>query len=97
MKTKTQKYANKIMYNGSEIDTAYGKTRQLDYYANLGVTTRNYSGAIKKNSDGKSENWWLRGAYSGNIYDFLGVNSVGYLIDHSAYNNYGLAPAFRIG
>ena len=32
----------------SEYDTPYNNTRQLDYYANLGVTINNYSGAIKQ-------------------------------------------------
>ncbi len=76
-------------------DTARDVTRQLDYYKNLGVTTSNYSGAIKKNGtwDG---NWWLRAADSSNTYFFLSVNSNG------AYDNYvaslgsGVAPAFRL-
>ena len=35
--------------NTIEYDTARDNTRQLDYYKNLGVTTSNKSGAIKKN------------------------------------------------
>ena len=77
----------------SSIDTAWDKTRQLDYYANIGegVTTDSYSGA-KKNSD-----WWLRAAYSSSDYNFLGVNSGGDWSSYSANNPYGFAPAFRIG
>ena len=81
--------------NTISTDTARDNTRQLDYYKNLGVTTSNYSGAIKKNGtwDG---NWWLRAADSSNTYFFLSVNSNG------AYDNYvaslgnGVAPAFRL-
>ena len=76
-------------------DTARDNTRQLDYYKNLGVTTSNYSGAIKKNET-NAGNWWLRAADSSNTYFFLRVNSNG------AYHNYvasfesGVAPAFRL-
>ena len=35
--------SNKVL----EYDTAYNNTRQLDYYANLEVTTNNYSGCYK--------------------------------------------------
>ena len=84
---------------GNEVsskDTAYNQTRQLDYYKNLGVTTNNYSGAIKKNN-GSNSLWWLRAANSYTINCFLTVDSGGYWPGYSAYNNYGFAPAFRIG
>ena len=42
-------------------DTAEAETRQLDYYKNNGVTTSNYSGAIKQYS-GTNTIWWLRSA-----------------------------------
>ena len=80
----------------SSKDTAWDKTRQLDYYANLGVTTSNYSGAIKKNN-GSNSNWWLRAATSDYYYSFLSVNTNGFWSTYFASNSYGFAPAFRIG
>ena len=80
----------------STYDSAWDKTRQLDYYANLGVTTSNYSGAIKKNN-GLNSYWWLRAASSnGNNY-FLNVNNNGNWYRYGARSGDGFAPAFRIG
>ena len=76
----------------SSKDTAWDKTRQLDYYKNLGVTTSNRSGAIKKNSG-----WWLRAAYSDYGSAFLIVNASGDWYHSGAGFAFGLAPAFRIG
>ena len=80
----------------SSRDTAWDKTRQLDYYANLGVTTSNYSGAIKK-YNGSDSDWWLRAANSDDGYSFLGVGSYGNWDYSRADRNGGFAPAFRIG
>ncbi|MBP3444454.1 MAG: hypothetical protein J6K23_00740 [Bacilli bacterium] len=80
----------------SSNDTTWDKTRQLDYYANLGVTTSNYSGAIKKNN-GSNSRWWLRAANSGSGGSFLGVNGSGNWATIYANNTRGFAPAFRIG
>ena len=77
-------------------DTASSNTRQLDYYANLGVTTNNYSGAIKQyNSSDFS--WWLRAANSDDDSFFLRVNDSGDWDTGSAIGTNGFAPAFRIG
>ena len=77
-------------------DTANNQTRQLDYYANLGVTTSSYSGAIKK-YNGSGSYLWLRGANSNNNNNFLNV----YNMDKNSTSNLnhtnGFAPAFRIG
>ena len=81
----------------SSKDTAYNQTRQLDYYKNLGVTTNNYSGAIKKNVSGSNSRWWLRAASSTEQSTFLTVNSDGDWGNFYANSHYGLAPAFRIG
>ena len=81
---------------GVECDKARDITRQLDYYKNLGVTTSNYSGAIKKNGTSASY-WWLRSATSANTNGFYTVLTDGYWSTDSAYNADGLAPAFRIG
>ena len=80
----------------SSKDTAYNQTRQLDYYENLGVTTSNYSGAIKKNN-GSTSLWWLRAASSNLTGTFLRISVSGDWSDSSANNTYGFAPAFRIG
>ena len=82
----------------SSKDTAWDKTRQLDYYANIGegVTTDSYSDAIKKNN-GSNSSWWLRAAASAGDVGFLRVNNNGDWGNSYADNHYGLAPAFRIG
>ena len=78
-------------------DTAYSNTRQLDYYNNLGVTTSNYSGAIKKDSSNSASEWWLRSAISTSTYGFYIVRSDGRYNAISANYPYGVSPAFRIG
>ena len=89
--------SGKEVWDFNSHDTAYDKTRQLDYYKNLGVTTSNYSGAIKKNINGNASIWWLRGANSANHATFLRVHYNGDWTDNYASNSYGFAPAFRIG
>ena len=76
-------------------DTASSNTRQLDYYANLKVTTNNYSNAIKQYS-GSNSNWWLRGAGSYSNANFLCVGGSGWAAT-GAGGTSGFAPAFRIG
>ena len=80
----------------SSKDTAWDKTRQLDYYKNLGVTTSNYSGAIKKYNNSNST-WWLRAANSSYNNYFLYVSGIGGWVNSIANNGNGFAPAFRIG
>ena len=77
-------------------DTAKDLTRQLDYYKNLGTSTSNYSGAIKKNGTSDSY-WWLRAARSTYTYYFLRVYNNGDWADNDAYDTNGVAPAFRLG
>ena len=82
--------------NTISIDTARDVTRQLDYYKNLGTSTSNYSGAIKKN--GTSDSYWLlRAATSNNTRNFFRVHRNGDWIDSSASTTNGVAPAFRLG
>ena len=76
-------------------DTAEVETRQLDYYKNKGVTTSNYSGAIKQ-YNGTNSYWWLRSAFSYLTNRFFRVNSNGAWDYTAAANTYGVAPAFRI-
>ena len=72
-------------------DTARDKTRQLDYYKKKGVTTSNYSGAIKRNYPS-----WLRSARSSNNEGFFHVNSDGAWNGGNSINYNGVSPAFRI-
>ena len=80
----------------SVLDRAYNKTRQLDYYKNLGVTSSNYPYTIKKYNSSNFA-WWLRAAYSFDVKLFLFVFSDGSWSYNPANNTYGFAPAFRIG
>ena len=89
-------WENKVIFNGNEIDTAYSQTRQLDYYAEKGVTTKNPSGAIKKYNNSNCD-WWLRAAYSNSDSYFLDVVYDGTWVNSIANNSFGFAPAFRIG
>ena len=82
--------------NTSSHDTAYNNTRQLDYYANIGVTNRNYSGAIKQR-EGTNSYWWLRSSYSSTTSNFFGVTNIGDWSSYDASTTYGVSPAFRIG
>lgn len=77
-------------------DTARDVTRQLDYYKNLGTSTSNYSGAIKK-SGASVDNWWLRAARSSSTIDFLSVYDDGDWNINNAHGTNGVASAFRLG
>ena len=85
-----------VWTNGHSNDTARDVTRQLDYYKNLGVTTSNYSGTIKKNGSITAW-WWLRTANSSYTNTFYSVNNYGDWINDVAISTRGVAPAFRIG
>ena len=81
----------------SGMETAYKQTRQLDYYAENGVTTsNNYSYAIKWNN-GSAAAWWLRAANSKGPNNLLSVNYYGNMGSFNANYTTGFAPAFRIG
>ena len=81
---------------GASYDTAKDLTRTLDYYTSIGVTTSNYSGAIKKNGTSATW-WWLRAADFSYTDTFLNVDSNGYYSDYDANRTRGVAPAFRLG
>ena len=90
--------SGKEVWDFNSYDTAYDKTRQLDYYADNHVTTsENRSYAIKKNINGNDSFWWLRAALSDNYRYFLYVDNYGTWNTSSALNTTGFAPAFRIG
>ena len=76
-------------------DTAYNNTRQLDYYAGLGVTTSNDSGAIKQYNS-SNDDWWLRSAISNVTHTFFIVVGNGDWDYNTARITSGVAPAFRI-
>ena len=77
-------------------DTAKDLTRTLDYYTNIGVTTSNYSEAIKKNKT-YGYVWWLRTARSRHNNVFYVVDADGDMIFLTAYYSRGVSPAFRLG
>lgn len=79
----------------SSYDTSYNETRQLDYYANLGVTTNNYAGAIKQ-YNGRKSSWWLRSAYSDDTRFFLYVDFYGSWSRTTASTTCWVSAAFRI-
>ena len=80
----------------SSYDTAKDLTRTLDYYTSIGITTSNYSEAIKKNGISASI-WWLRAATSSSTYSFLSVYDNGGWANEPASISRGVAPAFRLG
>ncbi len=82
--------------NTVNYDTARDVTRQLDYYKNLGTSTSNYSGAIKKNGT-DADFWWLRSAHSDYGNAFFNVRSNGECGSDYSYDTYGVSPAFRLG
>ena len=84
-----------VWNGGTGYDTAEAETRQLDYYKNKGVTTSNYSEAIKQ-YNGTNKIWWLRSASSNGTYIFSNVNDAGGWTITAAGNTNGVAPAFRI-
>ncbi len=90
-------WADKVTSFGHELDKAYNQTRQLDYYKTLGVTTENYSSAIKQYNNSNYD-WWLREANFGNSVSFWYVSIYGDAnFNNSPNEANGFAPAFRIG
>ena len=85
-------------YDGT-YDTANNLTRTLDYYITQGVTTTNYSGAIKRGENiSYNQWWWLRNANSQLNYSFSMVYDDGSFINNFGANqSIGVSPAFRIG
>lgn len=82
--------------NTINYDTSDNQTRQLDYYKSIGITTNNYSGAIKQYQL-SSQYWWTRSANSYYSRIFYSVYSSGEWSYFYATRTFGVAPAFRIG
>ena len=80
---------------GNNGGTAYSVTRQLDYYLAQGVTTSNYSGAIKQ-LNGSNDWWWLRAANSYYSNTFNTVDNYGVWNYYTANHTRGVSPTFRI-
>ena len=83
--------------NSINYDAARDKTRQLDYYKSNGVTTSSYAGAIKNNSSGTADWWWLRSAFSNTNYSFYTARADSHWGTYYASRTHGVSPAFRIG
>ena len=81
----------------NDYDSAKDLTRQLDYYNSKGVTTSSYEAAIKKNSAGTANFWWLRSANSYYYSIFYAVSTNGGWGNIYARSTYSVFPAFRIG
>ena len=77
-------------------DSAYYQTRQLDYYNINGVTSDNFSIAIKKLGT-ETIRWWLRSAVSQSVSSFFLVSTGGGVASDTASYVCGVSPAFRIG
>ena len=73
-------------------DTARDVTRQLDYYKNLGTSTTNRSGAVKKSGYA----WWLRVSNSSDNNNFYRVNNRGDWSNNNASTTNGVSPALRL-
>ena len=84
-----------VWNGGTGYDTAEAETRQLDYYKNKGVTTSNYSGAIKQYNSSNSS-WWLRSTLFNSPNYFFTVRRNGGWTNNLGNDTYGVAPAFRI-
>jgi len=76
-------------------DTAEAETRQLDYYANIGVTTSNCSGVSKQYNETNND-WSLRTAYGSHTESFFRVLSAGNWGVLFTGSPTGVSPAFRI-
>ncbi len=78
-------------------DSLGSKTRQLDYYSTVGVTTSAYDLAIKKFKT-EATGWWLRSATNTNRSGFKYVVATGGPWNYyDAIASLGVSPAFRIG
>ena len=93
--------AHEVWENNIHRDTAWDKTRQLDYYKNLGVNTISSKASIaamkKTISASSGSSWWLRAADYYNDTYFLGVAGSGGSNNGIADSDNGFAPAFHIG
>ena len=79
----------------SVMDSAAGKTRQLDYYNNLGIRNNDIRVARKLNGNYRSFN--LRGMTSERSIYYYAIDATGMWESNGAAVEKGVSPAFRIG
>lgn len=91
--------SGKEVYNTSKNDTAASKTRQLDYYAEKGVTQYINMFYAKKQFNLDYGSWWFRTANSSTNNEFTCTvaDSGGYSSIIANNLIVSVAPAFRIG
>lgn len=80
-----------------DYDAARDKTRQFDYYKQLGVTTNQYTNAKKYDNTGAASKWWLRSASTNVDNYFFTLYTTGEWDFDVATDVNGVSPAFRIG
>lgn len=83
-------------FNPEGSDTSASRTRQLDFYNNVGVNETNFSSAIKQYNN-SNHLWWLRSAYSDYSNFYNDVTTGGMWSKGGATILSGVSPAFRIG
>ena len=90
--------SSEVYQVGISRDTAKDSTRQLDYYKQKGVTTRNFAKAKKTYTPNPTNSrWWLRtpnGEFN-SVYYYIA--SDGNYDNTGTRQNVGVSPAFRIG
>ena len=85
----------KELYGLDILDTAADKTRQLDYYKDLGIRSSDIRVARKYNNN--YAKFWLRNTGSDSGNSFYAIDKNGMWESNDASNGLGVSPAFRIG
>ena len=97
--TSTEKlylFSEREIYSDNlSVDSAYSKTRHLDYYEDKNISASNYTDAIKKYQDTDTA-WWLRNADVSDDIKFSCVFRTGEYASSKAKVTSGISPAFRI-
>jgi len=93
----TSELWQKVGTNDIGYDSADTLTRQLDYYAQIPVTSTSYSGAVKR-LNGSALQWWLRSAHKTSTNYIGNVQSNGKTNAYHGHASlvYGISPAFKI-
>ena len=95
MLSSEEVYKDFASTTNAKYDTALGTSKQLDYYKNQGVSTKNYSGVIKQ-YNGSNNYWWHRSAYSRYANSIFAAGRYGAWGDSLADSSFGVSPAFRL-
>ncbi len=83
-----------VFNTNTDSNTAFGTTRQLDYYANNNNSKLKY---YSESGENVTTEWWLRSANSYDYSYFGIVSTSGIYNNRDAYKINGVSPAFRIG